>query len=431
MAIGSKLKKLFEQTVEKPGEYKSSVKKLLGITDEGKDKAFDAKEVSFQEVAHEFLGSNYGEEVKRASLYNIMEAEGATVLPSAFSHISAFSDTISGLVDALTMEAYNSPEFIGPSLIPHVQTRMNGGKLINVTNDGNFGTNLNDGEAFPNVALGETYVQKPYNVRSGLVIQILQQDYIYDRTDRIQSAAQAAGYAVGRNKEIRIADCVQGKTNTYSRDALTSNTYRTAVLATAAYNLTTPMSFVNALANDLVDYTDINNAIQLLEANTDPATGFEITVSTPDAAMIVAPHRLMTARSIVKATQTQTRTATSTELRWYPNPLEADYKILASRIWYNRMLLAGTNAAIGTGGAVDATTLWGNESNHAQSAWWFGRFSKAFQYLQLIPFETVTAPLSSEDVRRDITNIFVTREQGVPFIVEPRYVGMFYDTASA
>ncbi|AMV25431.1 hypothetical protein VT84_13600 [Gemmata sp. SH-PL17] len=407
-----KLKRLWEQNItEGRGAtgYRSQLKEMFGLSEDDygapvlnrSERILDPKNVSIGEVAWTFLGREFGgSDIRRAfglteQYGRFEEAEGAVVLPSHFARISAFSDTVAGLVDALTMEAYQAPEFIGDKLMEVKQARVNGGKMIGVMNDGQVSGDLLDGEPYPAGGLKETYVDVPDNQRYGNVIQINEKTFIYDRTDLLESACKNAGTAVARLKEIRQADCVLGITNTYSRDGNAANTYLTTVSDV-------PNNYVNSSTNQLTNYASIDSAYQILEGNTDPGTGFEVTVSAPQ--LLVMPQREMNAKSIlypewVRRLSDTGNTATQTA-QSLVRPVEL---IVASRVWYNRLIAASVS------------------TTNAPERWHLGDFKRAFQYRQIIPFSVTSAPLSSEDARRDIAAIWIAREHGVPFTKEPRF----------
>lgn len=412
MIRGVKLQKLLEQNLNQGAGitgYRNQLRTFLGITEndngepyiDNKERVLNAKEVSFQEIAHTFLGRDYADKLVEAAqlgpmlrMQRYQEHEGSVVMPSHFANISAFNDTVAGLIDAMTIEAYQSPEYIGEQFCTVQPSRVNGGAMIGVLNDGQVGDNLIDGQPYPTVGLKETRVEIPENQRRGITIQLNRKVFDYDRTDQIQSATDAAGNSVARAKEIRIADTVQGITNTYERDGKTSNTYRTA-------RGDVPVDFINASTNELVDWNDVNDALQVLEGNTDPGTGYEISI--PDGFQIlVAPQLRMNSATVLNATTIWTATQSQDSTRISPNPLPP-FSLHASRIWYNRLIAAGVSEA------------------NAQARWQLGLFKRAFRYRQIVPFQTQQAPLSSEDVRRDIIGVWVCMEHGVPFTIEPRY----------
>ncbi len=411
--LGDKLRKLWEQNVnEGRGAvgYRAQLREMFGIGEDDNgcptlnrsDRMVNPQNLDVREVAMAFLGRGFGGSDVRAALAlreqfgRLDEAEGATVLPSHFSRISAFNDTIAGLVDALTMEAYTAPEFIGDKLMEVKQERVNGGKMIGVMNDGGVSGDLLDHEPYPTVGLKETYIEVPDNQRYGNVIQINEKTFIYDRTDLLESSCKNAGTAVARQKELRQADTVLGITNTYSRDGATANTYQTSAGAQ-------PNDYVNGSTNELTDYSSIDAGYQILEGNTDPGTGWEITVPAPQ--ILIMPQREMKTKSIlypewVRQSSNSGNTLTQTG-QSLVRPVEL---IVASRIWYNRLIAASVS------------------TTNAPARWYLGDFRRAFRYRQIIPFQVNSAPLSSEDVRRDIVGIWVAREHGVPFTKEPRYV---------
>jgi len=403
------------------------------------DRVLNAKEVDLAEVCHTLMPEDFrnGNAIREAlnmpSRLRLQEAEGGVVGASQFAHVSAFSDTVGGLIEALVLEAYQNPDYIGDEFFVTKTARVQGGYAIGVRMDGGVSDNPTLGEPYPTVGLNETRVRIPENIRNGIAIQLREDAFIYDRTDQIQAMASNAGESVRRKKELRQADCVLGKTNTYFRDNVASNTYRTAVLDTVGENKTTPMHYINAQTGlPLTDWHDWNVAKQILSRNTDPATGWEIQVRPQESIMLVSPDNELLTQTIINATTLQTRTtsptatqatAVSLDVRNHSNPLaEYGIRIMSSRLWYNRLLLAGTDCADGHTGALDATLTLGDEATKAQSAWLWGAFKRCFQYRQIIPFETMQAPLSSEDVRRDIVAIYVSREWGVPWALEPRYV---------
>lgn len=417
MIHGVKLLRLLEQNVN-AGKgvrgYREQIRELLGISegpngdaviDEGA-RAVHPHDFSFGEVAHTFLGRDFAtrmNEVRQvASLGRLYEAEGHVVMPSHFRQISAFTDTVSGLIDAMVMEAYQSPEFIADSLFTTKEARVNGGKMIGVGHDagpGDDAASLLDSEPYPAVGLKETYVEVPDNERFGNVIQVHEKVFLYDRTDQVQSACAMAGEWPRRKKEIRQARLFLGLDNTYSRDGNASNTY-----LTAAGDV--PNDYINGSTIVLTDWTDIDEAVQILEGNNDPLNGFEISVEPPYD-VLVMPQVFANVQTIAKSTELEIRTATSTQIRRASSPLYALNVIRATRLWYNLLAAAGVSAS------------------NAKNRWHLGKFQKAFAYRQIIPFGVQPAPLSSDDVRRDIVLIKVAREHGVPYVTEPRYSGRF------
>jgi len=425
MIRGAKLRRLVEQQYAPGGGralgFDAQWRGLLGLVegDDGEPTVDRARrgvgpgEVALDEVAWEFFGKrDVLEGVREAFSYTpaqmkrlrLQEAEGNVVLPSHFSNISAFVATIAGLIEIMTLEAYESPEFIGDQFVETMPARVNGGRAIGVRIDGQLNpASLLDGEPYPAVGLAETWVTVPENERYGNVIQLNEKVFIYDRTEQVQESASMAGMAVARKRELRIADMVQGITNTYSREGSASNTYR--LTAGAA-----PNNYVNESVNPITTLDDLDEAMLVLGANVDPNSGWEIAIRPENAILLVTPMKMLKVSQIVRATTVERRTSDSTTIWMGSNPITS-YNMAASWIWYNRLIASGLSQTL------------------ALERYYLGDFKRAFKYRQIIPFETAQATLSSEDQRRDIIGIWVAREHGVPYTVEPRYVYRGLNTA--
>jgi len=413
MIRGVKLKKLLEQELQNGKGHKGFKDKFYGLlgfsenvltgepTIDHKKREINPREISLAEVAWSFFGPHYLEQVKTAFQYrqqnlHLEEAEGHTVLPSHFSNVSAFVDTIGGLIEAMTLDAYENIQWIGDQFVETTPARVNGGKMIGARHEGGVNeTSLLEGEPYPSVGLTETWVDVPDNERYGNAIQINEKVFIYDRTEQIQSAADMAGSAVARKKEIRIADTVQGVTNTYARDGSASNTY----LLTAGAS---PNNYVNSSANPITTLDNLDSAMLVLGANKDPYSGWEILIRKESAILLVSPFKELKVGQIIRASTVERRLSDNTTI-WVGNNPIPGYTLASSFLWYNRLIAAGVS------------------QTNAIERYYLGDMKRAFHYRQIIPFETKQAPLSSEDVRRDILGIWVAREQGVSFTKDPRY----------
>lgn len=422
MIRGEKLFGLFEQAMnanpqtpaEKelagPAGYARTLRRMLGIVESetGGDptidparREFDAREVSFGELYNAFKPRrmSHGElpmAMYRTQMLGLAEAEGHVVMPSHFANISAFSATVSGLLDAMILEAYVQPAFKADELFTSEDSRMNGGNAIGIMNDGEAGDELNYGEAYPTVGLKETKVLIPENQRRGNTIQVNELDFVYDRTGKIQQMADNAGTAVRRLKEIACAKVFLGIVNTYSRDGVAANTY----LKTAGF---VPANYVNSLGSlPLTAYTVIDTATQTLAQNRDPGTGFEIDIPKP-IQVAVMPQRYLNLLTVTRATEVEVRTTDQTVIRRAESPLPGIAPVELPMLYYNLLVASGVS------------------TTNAVERWYAGNFKKTFKYRVIVPFESREAPLSSEDVRRDIVLIKIAREIGRPWVWEPRY----------
>lgn len=358
-------------------------------------RALDAREVSFGEVAQTFLGRHLGvQEIFEACNAQLREGEGGlVVLPSHFANISAFRDTVAGLLDAMTLEAFQNVEFIGDKVAETEDARINGGKGIGVRGAGGESEPLNDGEAAPMNGLKETYIDIPDNYRWAEAIAVNSKVFLYDRTGQVQEAADFVGTKIGRAKEINIARTVMGMDNNFAQDGKSANTYQTA-----ATDL--PNDYVNAEPNELNSWPDLDRAIQTLAKNKDPHTGWEIALQKPFA-LIVAPDREMTVNTVLRAvTIRQADASDLINVRYGPNPLPP-FEIMSSMIWWNLLV----NSA-GTDPATDR--------------WFMGNFKKAFKFRVVSPFQTQDDP-TEVSVRKDVMMCRVASLWGRAYTKNPRY----------
>lgn len=345
-------------------------------------KEVGAKNVSFQELAWDFFGADVRQDGFMRKV--LRESEGSVVLPGQLTHTNAFNATVGGLVNALIMDSYGNPDMIGDQLVTVKQGNTNGGLAVRVGND--KATARDDylpGEGYETLGLTESYVAVPNNKKRGVVIQLVEEDFIYDQTSKIQSAAENAGFVVRYKREQDILNNVLGLTNTYSYNGTANNTYQTA----------TP--WINKLTNALNDYTDINEAMTVLWANKSPETNLPLPMmDLSNFKMVVSPAKLMGARAIVRATEVRTNTASSVYTTIGSNPLAANIDVLTSQTVKDLI---------------------------ASDVYWHLINPRAFIYKEIIRFRVQSAPISSEDVRRGIVAVYVADEWGVCFASEPRY----------
>jgi hypothetical protein len=191
-----------------------------------------------------------------------------------------------------------------------------------------------------------------------------------------------------------VLDVVLGLTNTYSYRGTTYNTYLTSG------------NWINSHSNALVDWTDLDAALQLFSAMTDQETGERVLV-TPST-LLVMPYKQLTAGYILNATEIETRSNSSTEVRRGRNPLAGQYQVLSSPIAYQRLTDAD-------GGNLAASA--------AREYWFFGDFGRAFGYMEnwaLAVERTRPDDYTMRD-RNLLVSVFAN-EMGTPAVLEPRQV---------
>lgn len=313
----------------------------------------------------------------------IMEADGVDA--------TAFSNVTAQVVYSKIMESYEQEAFAASKLVETIPTRMDGEKIPGATPIADPDFVVAPGTPYPNVGFSEEYVETPQTEKRGLIVPITREAIFFDRTHLILRRAAEVGETLGLNKEKRILDVIVGAANPYVQNGTAYDTYQTSG------------PWVNELAgNELVDWTDVDAAEQMLAEIVDPTTGEPVLVKANT--VLVTPayrhaaHRVFNAPDITyQGTGRETTTTAA-------NPL-GNYGVHESRLLYRRILAAGEAAA-------DA------------KKWWFlGDFKKAFAYMENWPITVTQAPLGSEaEFASDIVLRFKASERGAAAVLNPRFV---------
>ncbi len=319
-------------------------------------------------------------------------AGGVTLLES-FDGVdtTAFSNITSQLVYSKIMEAYTQEAFVMSKLVETVPTRLDGEKIPGISRVADTALDVAPGMPYPNLGFGEDYIETPATTKRGFIVPVTREAIFFDRTHLVLSRAAEVGEILGLNKEKRLLDLALGIVNNYKWRGASHNTYQAS----------TPWINVKA-SNELIDWTDVDGAEQLLAEILDPNTGDPVLVKANTVLVMPAyrhaAHRIFNAPEI---RYTGTSAATTTVAA---NPL-GNYAVYESRLAYRRVVASGV--------AADTAKKW----------WFLGDFKKAFAYMENWPITVTQAPQNSEaDFSQDIVIRFKASERGAAAVLNPRYV---------
>ncbi len=307
--------------------------------------------------------------------------------------LQAFSNITQTLVYVGAVEAYNNPAFIGDSLMTQEQSNEDNTRLVGLANIDDTAMVVGEGEEFPTVKFGEDYQDIPRSVKIGLKIAITREMLFFDKTGKAVEMARTVGDRVRTHKEKRQLKLVMGITNNFNRKGVARNTYVAAGGGDPR---------VNKLAgNLLVDWTDIDNALQLFTAMVDDrSTGEPIRVEANT--ILASPYHEMTVKRILNATDIRTFTNSGDIRTDGGNPINKSYKLVTSP-WFDWLLVeSGVSAA------------------NAKEYWELGDPQKAFVYRTIFPFGVRQAGANDPaEFERDIVLQFRADERGVAYVKSP------------
>ncbi len=292
------------------------------------------------------------------------------------------------------LEAYTQEAFVVSKLVDAIPTRLDGEKIPGIGPIGDAATEVHPGMPYPNVGFGEDYIETPSTTKHGLIVPVTKEAIFFDRTNLVLSRAAEVGEMLGLNKEKRLIDVVIGAINNYKWKGTSYQTY---------YAAGDDGPWVNELADqELVDWTNVDAAEQLLAEILDPNTGDPVLIQ-PNAVLVMPAYR-HAANRVFRATEITFGAADSATATTAANPLSG-YQVVDSRLAYRRILASGVSA------------------DEAKQWWFLGDFRRAFAYMENWPITVTQSPSGSEaDFNQDIVVRFKASERGAAAVLNPRYI---------
>ena len=306
-------------------------------------------------------------------------------------HTGHFANITGQIVYSMIMEAYRAPGFIGDSLFTTIPTIFDGEKIPGIGAIGDEAEDIAESQPYPLAGFSEEWIETPSPIKRGFIVPLTKEVVFFDRTGLMLKRAADVATMIRINKEKRQLDIALGITTSYRKNG---------AVAEATYADSGSFGDNLQASNALSDWTDIENALLLFDALTDPNTGEPIAL--PSQFQLVVPTALLfTARRIVNAT----------EIRY-----GAHGDTSASTVGLSSNPLTGTPVTIESNPYVKLRTS-------STSTYFIGDFKKAFAYMENWGITVQTAaPNSEAEFNRDVVNQWKVSERGAAAVIEPRYV---------
>ena len=323
---------------------------------------------------------------------------GATLLEAGDGvDVTAFSNITGQVVQAKILEAYHQEAFVVSKLVDAIPTRLDGERIPGIGRISDEVAEVRPGMPYPSLGFAEDYIETPQTTKRGFIVPVTREAIFFDRTHLILQRAAEVGEVLGLNKEKRLIDLLIGAVNNYKWKGAEYNTYGNTGTGVAPNG-----DWVNLMAEELVDWTDVDAAEQLFADILDPNTGEPVLIAA--TTVLVMPAYRHAAHRIFNAAEITYTAGVGSTITTAANPL-GNYTVAESRLAYRRIIAAGYDAA-------DA------------KKWWFiGDFRKAFAYMENWPITVTQSPPNSEaEFNQDIVVRFKASERGAAAVINPRYV---------
>jgi hypothetical protein len=350
------------------------------------------EDFSLREIAEVTLGNAWVRQLDPRSGTSVLESgEGIDV--TAFANISG------QIVQAKLLEAYTQEAFVLSKLVETIPTRLDGERIPGAGRLSDEVGEVHPGMPYPSLGFGEDYIDTPQTTKRGFIVPVTKETIFFDRTHLVLQRAAEVGEVLGLNKEKRLLDLLIGAVNNYKWKGVEYKTYYAAGESGPDGG---PTPWVNVLVEELVDWTDVDAAEQLLADILDPNTGEPVLVRA--TTVLVTPAYRHAAHRVFNAAEIHYQPSGAATQTIAANPL-GNYRVVESRLAYRRIVAAGHNP------------------EEAKKWWFIGDFRRAFAYMENWPITVTQSPPNSEaEFTQDIVVRFKASERGAAAVINPRYV---------
>lgn len=370
---------------------------------------FSFDDISLKALAIEMLGEQWYEGLTPSRVGNVVVHEsGGAVDSTTFANL--LSTIIGGLIDAEPAQAdlQLAESLVSTRRVP----RERGERMVALTKVGREANrSVREGEEYSAFGFSEHWIDMPDTAKYGGYVLLTKEMIAEDETGQALDAARSIIEEARFSKAERILLAVTGVNNAIYKPQ--GNVEATYTAATSGLHNNSRVNLV-ASGGELLDWTDIDEALQRWTDMADVETGRPLSISPSQMRMIVMPAKLMVARQIMNATQLETGTVTTTGVRTTANPVAGLAQPESSALMYH-LLTRSASDPYRPGGGVSASD--------AQKYWYIGDFKRAFEYREQWPIsvETVGADTLLAFQRDVIFGVKVS-EKGVVAVKDPRYV---------
>jgi len=330
---------------------------------------------------------------------------------------SAFTNITGKMVLDGVLEGFTAESLVADQLFEVFTDRNDGGRWGGMDWIDDDSIEVKEGHEYPNTDFAEDYVDTPFSTKRGLKIGVTREIVHFDQTGLLMQRSRMVGERVSVNRENRMLDTFLGLDNPYKRKGTFSNTY---VGSGPRQNLLTGV--------ELVDWTDIEEALQLFAEMVDDRADGEPIEVTPSQ-LVVMPRKLFTARRILNASEVRHTTGGNSVAdgagalgpndnieTMGANPITDNYEIISTNRMYQRLQKPHTDIHQGT-------VIAGLSAADAQKVWFLGDFKRSFKYRTIFPLEVISAGAEHPAFfDKDVVMQFRASERGVPFVVDPWHV---------
>ena len=299
---------------------------------------------------------------------------------------SVFQNISGQIVYNMILEASKHPALVLSNLVKNIPTQFRSEKIPGITGLGDENEVIGEGQEYPSAGLSDDYTETPLTYKRGRRVAVTKEAVFFDRIGLVLTQASEVGKYLAINKEKRLADCISDENSTAHRYKWRGQVYGTFQGSTPWVNLKG--------SNGLVDWTDVDAALQLLNNMTDPNTG-EPMLMVADT-LLVCPELEATAKRILNATEVRHGDGASNTVQTVSSNPVGSYGLVSSQFLKTRMAVTTS---------------------------WFLMDKSAVGYMENWPITVVQSPANSHnDFHRDIVAEYKASEMGAAVVLEPRKI---------